>query len=117
MQDPQRLEPIVREQDAIAELGVGLHDGVLGALRFFPALATLAVRGVDLRPPRREEDRISITMPFCLLDQRVRKRVADEIGAGEGIADTAIEVDGSLRAVRSLPLGGLCAVGGDRSLH
>ena len=82
--------------DAIAELGVGLHDGVLGSLGLFPVLATLAVLGVNLRPPRCKEDWISIPMPLRLLDQSIRKRVADEISAGEGIANAAIEVDGSL---------------------
>ena len=53
--------------DAIAEVGVGLRDGVLGTLGFFPALTAFRVRGVDLRPPRRKEDWISIAVDFCPL--------------------------------------------------
>jgi hypothetical protein len=44
----------------VAEIRVGLHDGVLGALGFFDGLAALGVGRVDGRPPRCEENRIAI---------------------------------------------------------
>jgi hypothetical protein len=59
--------------DAIAEVGVGLCDGVLGALGLFPALAAFRVRGVDLRPPRGEEDWIPIAV---VLPARIERRGA-----------------------------------------
>ena len=46
--------------DAVAQLRVGLHDGLLGALGFLRRLAPLHVGRVNLRPPRRKEDRIAI---------------------------------------------------------
>src|ERR1700761_353120 len=46
--------------DAITELGVGLHDGLFGALGFLCRLAPLHIGCVNLRPPRRKEDWIAI---------------------------------------------------------
>src|SRR6185437_1801684 len=84
----------------VAEIGVGLYDGVLGALGFFDALAALAVGGVNGGPPGREKDWIAIAAGVCLLAQMLGKSVADEVGAGEGIADAAIEVGGRCRPHR-----------------
>ena len=86
--------------DLVAEFGVGLHDGVLGALGFFDGLASLGVCDVDGRPPRCEKHRIAIAAGVCLLAQMLGKSVADEVGAGKGIADAAIEVDGRCRVAQ-----------------
>ena len=48
--------------DAVAEIGVGFRDCVLGTLGLFPALKALSVSGVDFRPPGREEDGIAIAV-------------------------------------------------------
>jgi hypothetical protein len=96
-----------------------------GPKRFFPPtlaledLPALGVCDVDLRPPGCEEDWISIAVVLRLLAQGDGKRMADEISAGEGIADAAIEVDGALRVLRGLrmPEDGLLAVGGDGLFH
>jgi hypothetical protein len=85
---------------------------VLGALRFFPALAALLICHVDFGPPRCEENRAAVATLHRLLAQISGQCVADEIGASEGVADSAIEVDGRLRMLREL-----FAVGGDGPLH
>src|ERR1700748_1149245 len=53
--------------DAITELRVGLHDGLFGALGFFRCLAPLHIGCVNLRPPRRKEDRIAVAAGARLL--------------------------------------------------
>jgi hypothetical protein len=96
----------------VTEIRVCLHDGVFGALGFFDGLAAFRVCGVDGRPIRCEKDWVAISACTRLLQQMRGERVADEVGAGEGVADAAVEVDGSLQILR-----GLCAICGNRPLH
>lgn len=96
----------------VAKVTVGLHDGVLGAFGFFDGLAALRVGGVDGRPIGREKDRVAISTWSRLLSQICRERVTDEVGAGEGVANATIEVDGAARLRR-----GLRVPGRNRPLH
>lgn len=98
--------------DAIAQLRIGLYDGVLGAFSLFSALAALLIGRVNLRPPRCKKDRIGVAALQSLLAQVIGERVSVEISAGERVADAAIEVDRSRG-----PNGREAVPGRDRSLH